>query len=533
LISLEKRGHRIRSYPNASQEKVLYGNAGVAKWTWNRIQIAYRVLFDEWQTAGSPEPELSTSQQESIDAWKAEVETWKKAVLAAHKASVKKWKALGRIGTIPEKPKMPRKPKFEIDRETLLNRPHGEKPSIEVMKLQFNVLRETFAPWTSKQGHRDCWSQPFDDFATAIQRWNADKDIGFPNIKKRTEMPAFYVANDKFHIIGKNLHLPKLKKPIRLAEELRFDGKITGLRVTRDASLRWHAAVSMSDVSCPNRVRGTEIIGIDLGVKTALTYSTGETFTPPYERQSEEKKKSVKARMRRIQRGLSRKYEVRKKDRVSAKSAGDTVLVKKLQKPSMNEKRQRQVLNKLHAKQHDQLADWQHKLTTATSRRTSPGTLGIESVSPKAWMMAKRGWSEKLAHAGLGELRRQYVYKCEPVLFPASYPSSQLCCVCDNRQKMPLSVRVFNCVGCGAISDRDLNAANRLKPTTQNLKYIENMFVIKQSASCNSEQNAPQAMREVRETTIRNDLVECSKSGFVPVAAENANRQVDSQVSTC
>lgn len=526
-----RRAHAIRAYPKASEERAFLGYSDVVRWTWNQIRAAYKYRYDAWIAAGSPEP--VGLGEEVIASWKARVAAWRQGDLAAWKAEMCRWKALGSRGEKPAKPAMPFKPKLSIDKDQVFNRPDGEKPDLEMLKLQFNQLRATFAPWTSTKGHRDCWSQPFVDFAAAIQKWHAEKGVGFPHFKDYRDPPSFYVANDKFTVHGKHLFLPKMDKPVKLAEELRFSGKINGLRVTRDASGRWHAAISMSEVVLPAIVHGTEVIGIDLGVRTAVTYSTGESFTPPHERLSPEKKKSTQAKIRRVQRGLSRKYEARKVRRAAVEAAGDAVAVKALQRPSKNEKKQRAILNTIHARRHDQLTDWHHKLTTDAQRRVSPGSLGMETVSPKSWMTSKMGWAEKLSHAGLGELRRQYIYKCEPVLFPIAYPSSQLCSVCSHRQAMPLHVRVFTCEACGKILPRDTNAARRLMPTAENLAYIENMFLA-QGMRSSPELNASPARRKVRETGGSSDgSPECGRTGFVPVTVKNANQQGEAHGLTC
>ena len=42
-------------------------------------------------------------------------------------------------------------------------------------------------------------------------------------------------------------------------------------------------------------------------------------------------------------------------------------------------------------------------------------------------------------------------------------PSSQLCCKCGHRQKMPLDIRTYKCLECGQVIDRDLNAAINIR----------------------------------------------------------------------
>ncbi len=51
------------------------------------------------------------------------------------------------------------------------------------------------------------------------------------------------------------------------------------------------------------------------------------------------------------------------------------------------------------------------------------------------------------------------------------YPSSQLCSNCQNKQKMPLSKRVYECENCSLKIDSDLNASIHMElyPTTDSL----------------------------------------------------------------
>ncbi|NEO58744.1 MAG: transposase, partial [Okeania sp. SIO3B5] len=44
-----------------------------------------------------------------------------------------------------------------------------------------------------------------------------------------------------------------------------------------------------------------------------------------------------------------------------------------------------------------------------------------------------------------------------------NYPSSQICSNCGHQQKMPLSMRTYECGHCGFTTDRDFNAAVNLE----------------------------------------------------------------------
>nr|WP_143437796.1 zinc ribbon domain-containing protein [Hydrocoleum sp. CS-953] len=49
------------------------------------------------------------------------------------------------------------------------------------------------------------------------------------------------------------------------------------------------------------------------------------------------------------------------------------------------------------------------------------------------------------------------------MIAPRFYPNSQLCSHCGHQQKMPLSVRTYECGHCGFTAPRDFNAAINLE----------------------------------------------------------------------
>ncbi len=80
--------------------------------------------------------------------------------------------------------------------------------------------------------------------------------------------------------------------------------------------------------------------------------------------------------------------------------------------------------------------------------------------------MLKNGrLARHIAGAAWSELVRQLEYKAalygrEVVRVDQWFPSSKTCSNCGEKtDEMPLSVRVWNCEACGAVHDRDVNAA--------------------------------------------------------------------------
>ena len=84
-------------------------------------------------------------------------------------------------------------------------------------------------------------------------------------------------------------------------------------------------------------------------------------------------------------------------------------------------------------------------------------------------MLRNRSLSRAIADAGWGEFTRQLRYKGEwagrsVVAIDPFFPSSKRCSCCGfTMKKMPLDVRKWSCLECGADHDRDINAARNIK----------------------------------------------------------------------
>jgi len=80
-------------------------------------------------------------------------------------------------------------------------------------------------------------------------------------------------------------------------------------------------------------------------------------------------------------------------------------------------------------------------------------------------MLKNRRLARHIAGAAWSELVRQLEYKVvlygrEVVRIDPWFPSSKRCSNCGEKVgELPLSVRVWNCEVCGAVHDRDVNAA--------------------------------------------------------------------------
>jgi putative transposase len=176
-----------------------------------------------------------------------------------------------------------------------------------------------------------------------------------------------------------------------------------------------------------------ESVGIDLGVKTAVTTSHGTTFHLKRNRR-------VERRLKRAQRIVSR----RKKD-------------------SRRRLKARKRLRILYRKISNQRNDFINKTTSTLVSENQ--VIRMEDLNTKG-MMKNHHLAASIAHASFFEIKRQLSYKCEWYerslqLVSRFYPSSQLCSHCGarNKEMKNLNRRTFVCHTCGFSLDRDVNAA--------------------------------------------------------------------------
>lgn len=311
----------------------------------------------------------------------------------------------------------------------------GEKPTALGLKKQFNAIKGEQFPWVY-DSPRDANAQPFANLGKAFGRFFR-KEARRPRFKKKGKCrDAFYVANDKFHVGGKVITLPRIGK-VKMREALRFAGKVTGATVSRTAG-RWFVAISVQVdlpvVPCENQAR---TVGVDLGVKRLATISDGTFMEGP------KPLRSTLKRLARLNRCLHRRRPgSRNRNRMGVRVA------------------------RCHAEISDIRGDALHKLTTRLVRMY--GRVVIEDLNVRG-MVRNRKLSRAISDMGFGEFRRQLSYKVvasptELVVADRWFPSSRLCVECGAlHDGLTLKERTFTCEGCGHAEDRDVHAARNLE----------------------------------------------------------------------
>ncbi|SKA76388.1 putative transposase [Caloramator quimbayensis] len=291
----------------------------------------------------------------------------------------------------------------------------------------------------------------------------------FPKFKsKKRSKLSFYQDTDKVVITDTHVKLEKLtssKKKnkqklnwVKLAEVGRIPigkgVKYSNPRVTFDG-LNWWLSIGVEENSKQDNIQYSEGIGIDLGVKDLAIVSTGQKFKNI---NKSSKVKKLEKKLKRLQRKLSKKYELNKIQIEGGEYRyRKTKNIKKLEFLVL--KVQRRLKNIRH--------NYIHQITTSLVR-TKPEYVVMESLNT-CGMLKNRKLSKAIQEQAFHEFKRQMEYKCalsgiKFILADRFYLSSKTCSRCGNvKDNLSLSERVFICEGCGYEIDRDLNASINLK----------------------------------------------------------------------
>ena len=263
------------------------------------------------------------------------------------------------------------------------------------------------------------------------------KRAAYPRFKsrKRSRASAEYTRSAFTWREGR-LTLAKMTAPldIRWSRPLPQGAEPTTVTVSRDSAGRWFVSLLCQDTITAAPATGAAV-GIDAGIASLVTLSTGEKITnPQHERRD-------CARLAKAQRDLSRKAP-----------------------GSANREKARRKVARVHARIADRRRDFLHKLSTRLVRENQ--TVVIEDLAV-ANLLKNHRLARAISDVAWRELRRMLEYKCawygrDLVVVDRWFPSSKLCGTCGTvRARLPLDVREWTC-GCGAVHDRDVNAARNI-----------------------------------------------------------------------
>jgi putative transposase len=314
----------------------------------------------------------------------------------------------------------------------------GESVSVLTLKAEFNRIKATQFPWVYEVT-KTAAEGAFMHLGVALSRFFSEhkkgKGMGFPKFKsKKRSMPAFYLANDKFHVDRHYIQIPKLGR-VNMAEQLRFAGKIMSAVVSYRAGW-WWVSIAVDIPRLPSMHQG-QPIGIDVGIRQLATCSDGRVF------ENQKHLKTALQKVKRLQRSVNRKT-----------------------KGSHNRAKATTKLARAYIQVYHKRQDAIHKMTTEIARSAS--VIGLEDLNVVG-MLRNHHLAQAVSDASFGEIRRQIIYKAEweggvVQLIDRFFPSSRKCNTCGyHNAALTLKDETWNCSGCGIIIDRDLNAARNIR----------------------------------------------------------------------
>ena len=237
------------------------------------------------------------------------------------------------------------------------------------------------------------------------------------------------------------LNLPKLKG-IKAVFSRQFDGKIKTVTISKTATGKYYASILVETNQAKvtaSIIESDKTIGIDLGLNHLLIQSDGQKIeNPKYLRQAQKRL------------AIQQKIFARKK------------------KESKNYQRQKLNVACIYEKVRLQRLDLHHKLTHHLICENQATTYAVEDLGIKN-MVRNRKLAKSISDVAWGQFLTILQYKAKwfgkNILQIGRFvPSSKTCSCCGYKmEKLPLSVRLFECPSCNLVEDRDVNASINIR----------------------------------------------------------------------
>ena len=313
-------------------------------------------------------------------------------------------------------------------------------------------LCEAYGKFFKKQkqnGYVKYSKHKIEKFARLNKKLTIYEMNGHPKFKsKKKSEPNLYVRNDRLSQTENSINFEKIGRIKIKPNQIPLNTKLSNPRCSFDGKY-WYLSFGIECNENQVKLNKDLSIGIDLGIKDLAILSTGKVYKNI---NKSCKMKKLHKKLKRLQRQISRKYEMNKDGKKYVKTQNIIKLEKQIKL--------------IHRRITNIRLNYNHHLTSDIIK-LRPYRVVIEDLNVKG-MMKNRHLSRAIGEQGFYEIRRQLEYKCnwngiELVIADRFYPSSKTCSCCGHIKKdLRLSDRTYICEKCGLIIDRDLNASINL-----------------------------------------------------------------------
>lgn len=327
----------------------------------------------------------------------------------------------------------------------------GIKPSKAKIRKEFNnsIRKNDDFKWLYNVSGQ-ITAQAFADLEDAYKNF-FDGLAQRPKFKnKKKSKKSFYVRYDAIKFSNNRVNIEKIGK-VKYSSNYKIPklDKYTNPRCHFDGKY-WYLTFGFEHGESQASLNEDLSIGIDLGISHLAIVNHLDNPIKNINKSKEVRR--LKKKLKRLQRQVSRKYEMNKK---GSKFVKTNNIIKLERQIKLVHRRLNNIRN--------------NHIHQATSKiiKLNPYRVVMEDLNVSG-MMKNKHLAEKIAEQKFYEFKRQMKYKCQfnkIEFFEADrwYPSSKACSCCKNIKKdLKLSDRTYNCNVCGLVIDRDKNASINL-----------------------------------------------------------------------
>ncbi len=256
----------------------------------------------------------------------------------------------------------------------------------------------------------------------------------FPKFKKKAKGGSFNVPQNVL-LEGEKLIIPKFKEGIEVVLHRPIKGTIRQATISRTPTGKYFVSILCETGEVNKKakpVKEKTTVGVDLGIKSFLVSSDGQTFDNP------KFLRKAQSRLKFVQRKFSKHKGKRAKHRLAV----------------------------LHEKVANQRKDFLHKVSTKLIRENQ--SIAIENLQVVN-MLKNHRLALSIQDAGWSMFVDFLKYKAEwygvNILEIGTFePSSKTCSNCGSiNRELTLQDREWTCKSCSVLHDRDKNAATNIK----------------------------------------------------------------------